>query len=90
MITLHVVSYEDVWREGARDAKTLAAWALYEGLNREGAIKDAIKQAYLARQQQSPNAEEDEDEDAEEEEDATGGAEDESYKHETTKRQRTK
>lgn len=28
LITLRVVSYDDVWREGARDAKTLAAWAL--------------------------------------------------------------
>ncbi len=33
LITLHVCDYEDLWREGARDAKTLAAWALYEGLN---------------------------------------------------------
>lgn len=42
MITLRVVGYEDLWREGARDAKTLAAWALYEGLNREGAIKQEL------------------------------------------------
>lgn len=34
MITLRVKPYEDLWKEGARDAKTLAAWALYEGLNR--------------------------------------------------------
>jgi hypothetical protein len=44
MITLRVVGYEDLWREGARDAKTLAAWALYEGLNREGAIKQELDQ----------------------------------------------
>ncbi|PSN69910.1 hypothetical protein BS50DRAFT_519392 [Corynespora cassiicola Philippines] len=28
MIRLRVCDYEDLWREGARDAKTLAAWAL--------------------------------------------------------------
>lgn len=44
MITLRVVGYEELWREGARDAKTLAAWALYEGLNREGAIKQELDQ----------------------------------------------
>lgn len=38
MITLKLVRYEDLWREGARDAKTLAAWALYEGLKREGKL----------------------------------------------------
>lgn len=42
MITLRVCDYEVLWREGARDAKTLAAWALYEGLSREGKIKDAL------------------------------------------------
>jgi hypothetical protein len=26
MITLGVVNYEYVWKEGARDAKTMAAW----------------------------------------------------------------
>lgn len=39
MITLHVREYEDLWREGARDAKTLAAWALYEGLSRSGELQ---------------------------------------------------
>ncbi|RYP11865.1 hypothetical protein DL767_011268 [Monosporascus sp. MG133] len=38
MITLKLVLYEDLWKEGARDAKTLAAWALYEGLKREGKL----------------------------------------------------
>lgn len=38
MITLHVKEYEALWRDGARDAKTLAAWALYEGLNRSGEL----------------------------------------------------
>ncbi|KAK4546652.1 hypothetical protein LTR36_001870 [Oleoguttula mirabilis] len=37
-ITLKVVKLEDLWREGARDAKTLAAWALYQGLKGEGKI----------------------------------------------------
>lgn len=42
MITLRVVRYEELWRGGARDAKTLAAWALYEGLNRAGLIQKEI------------------------------------------------
>lgn len=37
-ITLKVVRLEELWREGARDGKTLAAWALYEGLRKEGKI----------------------------------------------------
>ena len=34
-ITLRTLRLEDLWREGARDGKTLAAWALYEGLKRD-------------------------------------------------------
>jgi ADP-sugar diphosphatase len=34
-IKVKLVKYEELWREGARDAKTLAAWALYENLTRE-------------------------------------------------------
>lgn len=37
-ITLKLVRLVDLWKEGARDGKTLAAWALYEGLKREGKI----------------------------------------------------
>jgi len=37
-ITLKVVRLGDLWREGARDAKTLSAWALYCGLKKEGRI----------------------------------------------------
>lgn len=37
-ITVKLVKYEELWKEGARDAKTLAAWALYEGLTREGSL----------------------------------------------------
>lgn len=37
-ITLKVVKLADLWREGARDAKTLAAWALYQGLKSEGMV----------------------------------------------------
>lgn len=37
-ITVKLVKYEELWKEGARDAKTLAAWALYEALTREGAF----------------------------------------------------
>jgi ADP-sugar diphosphatase len=42
MITLRICAYEELWREGARDAKTLAAWALYEGLNRSGEIEKEV------------------------------------------------
>lgn len=38
LITLKLVPYEELWREGARDAKTLGAWALYEGLRRAGKL----------------------------------------------------
>jgi len=37
-ITLKLVKIEDLWREGARDAKALCAWALWDGLRREGKI----------------------------------------------------
>lgn len=37
-ITLKVVPLKDLWREGARDGKTLAALALYQGLKGEGLI----------------------------------------------------
>ncbi|OMP85495.1 Nudix hydrolase 14, chloroplastic [Diplodia seriata] len=42
MITLVICNYEEIWRKGARDAKTLAAWALYEGLSREGKIQKEL------------------------------------------------
>lgn len=37
-ITLKLVRLEDLWKEGVRDGKTLAAWALYQGLKNEGKI----------------------------------------------------
>ncbi|RYP73876.1 hypothetical protein DL771_003318 [Monosporascus sp. 5C6A] len=37
-ITLKLVRMQDLWREGARDAKCLAAVALWEGLRREGKL----------------------------------------------------
>jgi len=37
-ITLKLVPLEQLWKEGARDGKTLAAWALYSGLKSEGKI----------------------------------------------------
>ncbi|KAL6712072.1 hypothetical protein ACN47E_003115 [Coniothyrium glycines] len=43
-ITLRVSEYDILWKEGARDAKTLAAWALYEGLNRAGKIEERLKE----------------------------------------------
>jgi ADP-sugar diphosphatase len=43
LIKLYLCDYEDVWRVGARDAKTLAAWALYEALNRSGVLEEEIR-----------------------------------------------
>lgn len=37
-ITLKLVKLEDLWKEGGRDAKALAAWAMYEGLKRAGKL----------------------------------------------------
>lgn len=37
-ITLKVVPLESLWKEGLRDGKALAAWALYKGLKQEGRI----------------------------------------------------
>lgn len=37
-ITLKVVRLEDLWREGARDSKTLSALALYQGLRQAGKL----------------------------------------------------
>ncbi|EOO01672.1 putative nudix domain-containing protein [Phaeoacremonium minimum UCRPA7] len=37
-ITLKLVRMQDLWREAARDGKTLAALALWEGLRREGKL----------------------------------------------------
>jgi ADP-sugar diphosphatase len=33
-ITVKLLNYEELWKVGARDAKTLAAWSLYEALKR--------------------------------------------------------
>ena len=37
-ITLMLCPLDQVWKHGGRDAKVLAAWALYHGLQREGRI----------------------------------------------------
>ena len=37
-ITLKIVRLEGLWKVGARDGKTLAAWAMYEGLRRENKL----------------------------------------------------
>lgn len=37
-ITIKLVRLEDLWKEGGRDAKALAALSMYEGLRREGKI----------------------------------------------------
>jgi hypothetical protein len=43
LITLRVYDYEEMWKMCPRDAKTLAAWALYEGLNRSGLIQEELR-----------------------------------------------
>lgn len=37
-ITLKLVPLDQVWKEGGRDGKVLAAWALYHGLKGEGRL----------------------------------------------------
>lgn len=37
-ITLKVVPVKDLWKDGMRDAKSLSAWALYNGLRGEGLL----------------------------------------------------
>ncbi len=37
-ITLKLVPLKNLWKEAGRDAKALAAWALYEGLRQEGKL----------------------------------------------------
>ncbi|KAI2716370.1 hypothetical protein DTO039G3_7337 [Penicillium roqueforti] len=37
-ITLKIIPLADLWKEGIRDGKTLAAWALYQGLKHEGLL----------------------------------------------------
>jgi hypothetical protein len=51
-ITLKLVPLNRAWKEGARDAKTLAALALYENLKREGKLPEmpeevAVEPKYL-------------------------------------------
>lgn len=38
-ITVRILPYEDLWKFGARDAKTLAAWSLYESLKRSKILR---------------------------------------------------
>lgn len=37
-ITLKLVRVEDIWKVAGRDAKALAAWALWEGLKKDGKL----------------------------------------------------
>ncbi|PQE05653.1 NUDIX domain-containing protein [Rutstroemia sp. NJR-2017a BBW] len=37
-ITLKLVKLDELWKEGARDSKSLTAWALYDGLKRSGKV----------------------------------------------------
>ena len=45
MITVKLVPLEDLWIEGSRDGKTLAALALYERLQNKGLLKEATEQS---------------------------------------------
>lgn len=55
MITLRVCDYNILWKEGARDAKTLGAWALYEGLNRSGKIEEKLRDIRTGKLEKSTN-----------------------------------
>ena len=53
LITLRVCDYDVLWKEGARDAKTLGAWALYEGLNRLGKIEEKLRDIRMGKFEKS-------------------------------------
>jgi ADP-sugar diphosphatase len=42
VLELKLCDYDEVWKVCPRDAKSLAAWALYEGLNRAGVIQKEL------------------------------------------------
>jgi ADP-sugar diphosphatase len=44
LVTLIICNYEDMWKVCPRDAKSLAAWALYESLNRAGIIQEELRE----------------------------------------------
>ncbi|KAI4611185.1 uncharacterized protein J4E88_008914 [Alternaria novae-zelandiae] len=52
LITLRIRNFEVLWKEGARDAKTLAAWALYDRLGKTEQIEERQKQIRIGRTQQ--------------------------------------
>jgi len=41
-ITVKLLNYEELWKVGARDAKTLAAWSLYEALKRGRLLEEPV------------------------------------------------
>ncbi|KAH7088905.1 NUDIX family hydrolase [Paraphoma chrysanthemicola] len=49
VITIRVMEYRDLWRKGARDSKTLAAWALYEGLTQAGKLEEKLREIRLGK-----------------------------------------
>ncbi|KAF3035218.1 hypothetical protein E8E12_003821 [Didymella heteroderae] len=49
IVTLRVCDYDVLWREGARDAKSMTAWALYEGLSRAGVLQDEVEKRKASR-----------------------------------------
>jgi ADP-sugar diphosphatase len=51
LITLRIRNFEVLWKEGARDAKTLAAWALYDRLGKTEQIEERLKEIRLGRTQ---------------------------------------
>ena len=67
LIKLSLCKYEDLWKEGARDAKTLAAWTLYEGLLRSGVLQQKLDErkgkAIKALQDRTVPVQEDSDDD---------------------------
>lgn len=68
LIMVSLSLFEDLWKEGARDAKTLAAWTLYEGLTRSGVLQrelDERKENALRANQSShvPPVQDDSDDD---------------------------
>ncbi|KAJ8113807.1 hypothetical protein OPT61_g4152 [Boeremia exigua] len=52
-ITVKLSTYDNMWSECVRDARSITAWALYEGLRREGIIQGVFEELRRAHDSSS-------------------------------------
>ena len=50
MVSVRLCDYDELWREGARGSKTLAARALYEALSRADIIQEEFSRCMEERE----------------------------------------